>query len=655
MIAKILLPIAFEPLDYEIPLGMVIKPLDLVGVPFRRGKQVGLVLEILQTSDVPPHKLKSIDAVFEQKLDAETDRFIKWVARYTCAPSGLVLKMFLGSLKPEQIAKGQTAALSEQHFSYDPPVLNEEQTAVAQVLKQAVEAQAFYPTLLDGVTGSGKTEVYFEAMHACLEAGKTALVLLPEINLTGAWLTRFEKRFGTAPVQWHSHLTPKQRLETWLSIEKGLARVVVGTRSALCLPHKKLGLIVVDEEHDASFKQETQLRYHARDMAVRRAQIAACPIILSSATPSVETLLNVQEKKYSACHLSTRYGGAEMPDMHPIDLRQEKMEKDTYISPSLWTVLEENKQRGEQSLLFLNRRGFAPTVICKACGDAQACRSCDVGLVYHKKREQLLCHHCGYTRSLKTRCSTCDADPEYVFFGPGVEKIQQEVQCKHPTWRTALMTSDTLTTPKKIQDQMAAIESGEVDVIIATQSMAKGHHFPNLTLVGVIDATLGHVEFDLRMTERAYQVLHQVAGRSGRAQKKGHVYLQTFQPENGAFKALCAHARHDFFKLELSKREVLGLPPYGRLTALIVEGRDEKHVQDMARHLAKTFPKTHGIQVLGPAPAPLTRLKNTYRWRLLLKSEKKILHQPVLESWLPTVQVPLSLKVQIDIDPHSFS
>jgi primosomal protein N' (replication factor Y) len=654
MFAKILLPIAFEPLDYKVPSNISLELGDLVWVPFRNGFHIGMVMGTQQETEIAPEKMRVIKARFPMHLDLETRDFMHWIAWYTYSSLGLIFKMFIGSLKPDQLAQKAEKSVSNIEFSYRQVPLNTTQKEAANHIKTAVYAKSFFPVLLDGITGSGKTEVYFEALQVCLEEQKTALVLLPEINLTSAWLTRFEKRFGRLPYQWHSHLTPKQRLSTWSAVIHGQARVIVGTRSALCLPHQNLGLIVVDEEHDASFKQETTVRYHARDMAVRRAQMAKCPIVLSSATPSVETLLNVQDGKYKKLQLPFRYGNAEMPAMHAIDMRQETLEKDSYISAPLWQALEANKAQGQQALLFINRRGFAPVVICQSCGSSQVCLSCDVGLVYHQKKNSLVCHYCGYIRSVQSKCFDCKETDSYVFFGPGVEKIQHEVLTKYPTWRTLLMTSDTLTTAKKIQESMQQIEQGDVDVIIATQSMAKGHHFPNLTLVGIIDATLGHMEYDLRVTERAYQVLHQVAGRSGRATKKGHVYLQTYQPDQTAFQALCAHERSVFFKLELEKRQVLGLPPYGRLTAVIIEGKKEDSVKNFSIKLAQTFPKETGIQLLGPVAAPLSRLKKYYRWRLLLKSEKAILHQATLDKWLKRISVPPYLRVHIDIDPYSF-
>lgn len=653
MFAKILLPIAFEPLDYQIPDGITLDSGDLVSVPFRRGQSIGLVVGQQETTHIDLKKIKPIQQKLAYSLDEETCSFMGWMAKYTCAPLGLIFKMFLGRMSSKQLGEEGVSG-HPSLFHYEACHLNADQNQVAEQFKEAVQAHQFAPMVLDGVTGSGKTEVYFEAIQACLEQKKTALVLLPEINLTSGWLARFEKRFGALPVQWHSHLTPKQRKEAWHKVACGAAPVVVGTRSALCLPHQNLGVIVVDEEHDASFKQETQVRYHARDMAVRRAQMAACPVILSSATPSVETQVNVQEGKYRAYALPVRYGAAQLPEMQAIDLRKEALARDTYISETLWRALEENKERGEQSLLFLNRRGFAPVVICRSCGDAQACLLCDVGLVYHQKKERLVCHHCGYTCSVTHPCLSCEAPADYVFFGPGVEKIQQEVERRQPAWRTLLMTSDTLTTGKKVAESFAQIERGEVDVIVATQTMAKGHHFPNLTLVGVIDATLGHVDYDLRVTERAYQVLHQVAGRSGRAGKKGHVYLQTYQPDQEAFQALCAHDRDAFFHIELAKRQQLGLPPYGRLTALIVEGAKEEMVQRVAKHLARNFPTGQGVELYGPVAAPLARLNKTHRWRLLLKSQKVQLHQSLLSKWLGAVEIPPSVRLHVDVDPYSF-
>lgn len=653
-IAKVCLPISLEPLDYLIPTSLSIQPNSLVSVPFRNTQHIGWITEIIDSSTLPSTKLRAIESVHPITVSLQNSDFISWMARYTMAPLGLVLKMFLGGLNPKNIQsltdQNPTPSLT---FSFQSLALNQEQRTVASHLESLVQQHIFTPLLLEGVTGSGKTEVYFQAVQTCLALGKRALVLLPEINLTAAWLLRFEACFGFKPVFWHSHMTPKQRQKSWHTIATGTP-VVVGTRSALCLPHHDLGLIVVDEEHDTSYKQESLVRYHARDMAVRRAQLATCPIILTSATPSIETLLNVRTNKYQSFHLTQRYGAASMPKIHPIDLRQEPLTKGTSLSPTLWRALEENHAQGEQSLLFLNRRGYAPIAFCSSCRCNQTCKRCDVNLVYHQHKQALLCHHCGYQRKARSACNTCNHTDEFLFFGVGVEKLMEELREKHPDWSLLLMTSDTLSTPKKMQQAFDQIESGSAQVIVATQTMAKGHHFPNLTLVGVVDATLGPIDYDLRSTERSFQLLHQVAGRSGRADKPGHVYLQTFAPQHPAFQALCQNDSQKFYQTELAQRQRLGLPPYGRLTALILEGPREAQVKEAALSLLRSHPQKPGIQVLGPTPAPLTRVKKSYRWRLLLKSDKTILHTSYLQQWLAGITLPAPLKLTIDIDPQSF-
>ncbi|MAP24865.1 MAG: primosomal protein N' [Rickettsiales bacterium] len=653
-VAKVCLPIALGPLDYLIPETMAIQLNQLVVVPFRRAHHIGWVTEIIAASTVPILKLRSIESMLPASLSTENRDFITWLANYTVSPQGLVFKMYLGGIKQPALSTNTENSENKPSFSFQPLHLNTEQKSAATQLETLVKNHSFAPLLLEGVTGSGKTEVYFQALQTCLEAGKNALILLPEINLTAAWLARFESCFGFKPIFWHSHMTPKQRQEAWLKINAGTA-VVVGTRSALCLPHQNLGLIVVDEEHDASYKQESLVRYHARDMAVRRAQLASCPIILTSATPSVETIQNVHSGKYQYMRLTKRYGPALMPTMHPIDLKQEILAKEQSISPTLWQALEGNYERGEQSLLFLNRRGYAPIAFCQSCRTNQTCKKCDVNLVYHKHTQALLCHHCGYQRKASSACGQCSDKEDFLFFGVGVEKLVEEIKEKHPDWPLLLMTSDTLSTPKKMKQAFDQIESGEARVIIATQTMAKGHHFPNLTLVGVVDATLGPIEFDLRTTERSFQLLHQVAGRCGRADKPGHVYLQTFAPDHPAFMALCQNDGQKFYKTELEQRQRLSLPPFGRLTALIVEGAKEKEVKQAAMDLLRCHPKKPGVQILGPTPAPLTRLKKLYRWRFLVKSNKATLHTNYLQEWLSNLELSQSIRITVDVDPYSFS
>lgn len=529
-------------------------------------------------------------------------------------------------------------------------MLSSEQQDAAKALSKAVEAATFQPIVLEGVTGSGKTEVYFEAIHMALAQGKQTLVLLPEIALSTQWLERFHKRFGYAPTVWHSDLTPKQRRENWQRIALGLSPVVVGARSALFLPYKDLGCIIVDEEHDHSYKQESGVLYQARDMAVVRAKLENVPIILSSATPSLETIYNIQHKKYEHVLLSHRYKGASMPTVDIIDMRQHT----PWISALLQEKIKETLERGEQTLLFLNRRGYAPLILCTGCGHRVSCVGCSSWLVYHKKSNQMMCHHCGYHIPKPNICPSCQAADHLITWGPGVERIAEQAAQLFPEARVAVVTSDTVQGHKKAQEVLQEIQDRKVDIVVGTQLMAKGHHFPYLTLVGVIDADMGNTSNDIRGGERTYQILQQVGGRAGRAQQPGHVMLQTYMPTHPIMDALKNYDIQSFIDYELKVRERLVLPPYGRLAAIILNGEKQEAVEKLAHDLAKRIPKDGQIEVLGPAPAPLHFKAGRYRWRFLIKGPKTVMLQPYILKWLEGLKIPSSLQIQVDVDPYGF-
>jgi primosomal protein N' (replication factor Y) len=534
------------------------------------------------------------------------------------------------------------------------PRLSPAQATAAASLAAAVAAGGFSVALLDGVTGSGKTEVYFEAIAAALRDGREVLVLLPEIVLTAQWLERFRFRFGVAPAQWHSELPPGRRRATWRAVAEGSARVVVGARSALFLPFAKLGLVVVDEEHDASYKQEDGVAYHARDMAVVRAQISACPVILSSATPSLETVANVEQGRYARMHLPRRHGGAVLPGVAAIDLRRHPPQARRWLSPLLVKALAETFGRGEQGMLFLNRRGYAPLTLCRACGHRLACPSCTAWLVEHRRAAALVCHHCGFFEPLPPVCPECGAADSLVPCGPGVERIAEEVAQTFPDIRTAVMTSDTLSGVGAAQEMVRRMGEGKIDLLIGTQIVAKGHHFPRLTLVGVVDADLGLAGGDLRAAERTYQLLAQVAGRAGRAERPGRALLQTHQPEHPVIRALVEGDRDRFLEVEAQARRARSLPPFGRLAALILSGSDEAETERLAQRLARSAPRGEGIVVMGPAPAPLALLRGRHRRRFLLKARKDVNLQAAIRGWLAGIRVPRRLRIQVDIDPCSF-
>ncbi len=534
------------------------------------------------------------------------------------------------------------------------PALSPDQTRAAAVLRAEAAACRFSVTLLDGVTGSGKTEIYLEAVAECLAQGRQALVLLPEIALSSQWLERFERRFGTAPAVWHSDLASRTRRVTWRAVADGTAPVVVGARSALFLPFPELGLVIVDEEHETAFKQEDGVNYHARDMAVVRARLSEAACVLVSATPSLETLANVDLGRYRRLTLAARHGGATLPSVAAIDLRDHPPERGKFISPLLAEAAHETFARGEQAMLFLNRRGYAPLTLCRACGHRMGCPNCTAWLVEHRARRVLTCHHCGHGEPIPTLCPTCGAEHSLTPIGPGVERITEEAALLFPDARTLVMASDTLPGPHAAAEAARAISAREVDLIIGTQIVAKGWHFPHLTLVGVVDADLGLGGGDLRASERTVQLLHQVAGRAGRAESPGRVMLQTFSPEHPVMQALLQGDLAAFMAREADERRPGHWPPYGRLAALIVSADTQADADATARALGLTAPHGDGVTVLGPAPAPLAILRGRHRRRLLLRTRREIAVQPILREWLARVPVGRGVRVDVDVDPVSF-
>ena len=539
------------------------------------------------------------------------------------------------------------------------PELSPAQAEVAEKLRAKVMAGGFGVTLLDGVTGSGKTEVYFEAVRAALAAGRQALVLLPEIALSSQWLTRFEEQFGVAPAVWHSDLTQSQRRDTWRAVARGEAPVVVGARSALFLPYPDLGVIIVDEEHEQAFKQEEGVPYHARDMAVVRARLGDFPAVLVSATPSLETARNVRAGRYDSLHLPERHAGAALPEVETVDLRADRPPPiqghgPSYLAPSLRAALSATLAAGEQAMLFLNRRGYAPLTLCRQCGFRLQCPNCTAWLVEHRLLKSLQCHHCGYSTAPPQTCPDCGAADSWAACGPGIERVTEEVRVLFPDARVAMLASDTVSGPAAAAAFVDSVRNREVDILIGTQIVAKGYHFPDLTLVGVVDADLGLSGGDLRAAERTYQLLHQVAGRAGRAERPGRVLLQTYEPKHEVMEALVARERDRFLDVEAANRSAAGMPPFARLVALIVSSEDEAVADALARDLAAAAPTDETIEVLGPAPAPLAVLRGRHRRRLLMKTRRDVAPQPILRDWLARVNVPNKARLAVDVDPYHF-
>jgi len=609
-------------------------------------------------SEVAPKRLTLERKRVFEVLDDGRARSATELSREAAVSSGVVRALAkAGSLRMVSLPAWPVPEQPDWHLPRSD--LSADQRAAALRLVDRVAATKFSVTLLDGVTGSGKTEVYFEAVAKALETGRQVLVMLPEIALSAQWLERFRARFGAAPLVWHSELGHRVRRETWRAVATGEARIVVGARSALWLPFAELGLIVVDEEHDGAFKQEDGVIYHARDMAVMRARFAACSLILCSATPSLESLANVKAGRYESLRLRDRHGGAQLPDIQTVDMRDDPPPRGAWISPPLREALTECFAAGQQAVLFLNRRGYAPLTLCRACGHRLDCPNCSAWLVAHRFTETLNCHHCGYSQRPPDACPECEAKGRMAACGPGVERVAEEATALFPDITSEIVTSDTVAGPGDAANFIARIERFEIDLVIGTQIIAKGHHFPLLTLVGVVDADLGLAGGDLRAAERTYQLLQQVGGRAGRAHHAGRMLLQTFIPDHPVMAALSSGERDAFLAREAEARELHGQPPSGRLAAVILSGRNEASVVNTARALARiargNMPGKDAMEILGPAPAPLALLRGHYRYRLLVKCNRAHLPQPWLRRWLDALDAPSRVSVRVDVDPYNFN
>lgn len=709
---------ALGPLDYRVPDGMEVVPGAVVACPLGPRTILGIVWEAdrLPGALVSEEKLRPLREVLPvPPLAPPLRRLIEWTADYYCAPLAAVARMALssgGALKgpatsieyrlsgglPERLTPQRRAAIEALEHEqatirelagiagvsegvlrglvsqgvlepvevdcdrpyprargdFAVPALTPAQIAAAERFRAAVREAAFAPFLLDGVTGSGKTEAYFEPIAEALEMGAQVLVLLPEIALTEAFLKRFEARFGAAPVVWHSALKSTERRRAWRAVAAGTAQVVVGARSALFLPFANLGLIVVDEAHEVSFKQDDGVRYNARDVAVMRAHFEQVPVILASATPALESLAMAEAGTYEKIDLPARFGGAELPSIATIDLTREKPGRGHWLAEPLVHTMEQRLERGEQTLLFLNRRGYAPLTLCRHCGYRFQCPNCSAWLVEHRFSARLACHHCGHETAVPERCPECGEPECLVACGPGVERIADEVAQRLPDARVFVATSDTLNSPGRAAEFVALVEGGAVDVIVGTQLVTKGFHFPELTLVGVVDADLGLEGGDLRAAERTYQQIAQVAGRAGRGEKPGEVLIQTRHPEAPVIAALAAGDRDAFYAAETEARRLAGAPPFGRWAAIIVSSEDEAEARDAANRIGRARPSHRELAIYGPAPAPLSLLRGRYRFRLLINARRSAQLQDIVRGWLGPIDHPAGVRVSVDIDPYSF-
>ncbi len=717
-IAQVLLPLPLpEAFDYAEPEGMGLEEGDLVAVPLGPRTVSGTVVGL---KDAHGHNrpLKPVIGRYDEPaLPRNTLAFIDWAARYAVDSPGQPLAMALRGARapkprPERIviltgtaparmtparsrvlasAEGEAlspsalaaaagvsggvvkglldegalaielrlepAAFEEPDTSLPGKPLDESQAAAAAALKAMIAEGGFQTALIDGVTGSGKTEVYLEAVASVLAADPEAqvLILLPEIALTQAVIARFAERFGAEPGEWHSAVAPPRRRRVWEAVATGRCRMVIGARSALFLPFTRLKLIVVDEEHDASYKQEEGFIYQARDLAVARAKIEDAAVILASATPSLETLWNAEQGRYRWLRLSTRHGAAQMPEVELIDLRQTPPEHERWLSWPLVQAMADTLQRGEQTLLFLNRRGYAPLVLCRACGERLRAPDSESWLVEHRYSGRLICHLTGFSMPKPDRCPHCSARDSLVSIGPGVERVAEEAAALFPEARLAVFSSDTVMDPGSARQLIAQMEQGEIDIMVATQAAAKGHNFPGLTLVGVVDADLSLRGGDLRAGERTYQLLAQVSGRAGRADRPGRAMLQTYAPDHAVMQALKAQDRDAFVHAELAERQAMGLPPFGRLAAVIVSGTDPAAVEAYARALAAAAPNAEGVEIYGPADAPLSLVRGRRRKRLLVRADRTVDLQAFLAAWRARgPRTAGSVRMVIDVDPYSF-
>ncbi len=705
--------------SYRVPEGTDLAPGDIVRVPLGASEATAVVwADNPNPNPRLDNRLKEVaDKLEVPPLRPELRKFVDWVAGYTLCPRGMVLRMTLRMgehLGPERVRVGvrlagpppqrltpararvlavladklvhakreaaeeagvspgvidglvdegtlEALAMAPEPVAHPPdpafrvPEFAPAQREAADALRANVERSAFSVTLLDGVTGSGKTEVYFEAVAAAIRAGRQSLILMPEIALTTQFLERFAERFGVRPAEWHSELAPRKRARTWHAVAEGEVSVVTGARSALFLPYRDLGLIVVDEEHDPVYKQEDGVHYHARDMAVVRAREAGIPIVLVSATPSVETEVNARRGRYQRLHLPERFGGQHLPIVEAIDLRREGPPRGRFIAPRLAEAVKRALERNEQALLFLNRRGYAPLTLCRGCGFRLSCPNCDAWLVDHRFRRRFVCHHCGFSMPPPETCPKCGAKESFVACGPGVERIEEEVAALFPGARVLVLSSDLIASVERMRQELQEIAEGRVDLVIGTQLVAKGHHFPKLNLVGIVDADLGLGNGDPRAAERTFQLLHQVAGRAGRAEGRGYGYLQTHQPEHPVMRALIAQDREAFYASEIEARERAGYPPFGRLASLVISAADRPTAEGYGRRLVALAPPEETVRVLGPAEAPIAVIRGRHRFRLLVKAPRAFDLSAYLRTWLAAApKTKGSLRLEVDVDPQSF-
>lgn len=653
-IAQILLH-NLDPLDYLVSEDLELKRGDVVIVPFRSKRLLGVVWKINHISEIPKDKLKFIEKKLAFRIPDLDLEFIQWIAEYYLFSLGHVFKMLL----PAQIT---TWMLKEKPYkepdtlsfpNYCKPEFNLEQIEAITDLSKFIDDKN-HNIILDGVTGSGKTEIYLAAIAKILQSDNAqVLIMLPEISLTSQIIDRITKRFGCSPHVWHSNITDKERRNTFMAIMNATARIIIGARSALFLPYNNLAMIIVDEEHEQSYKQEDGVTYQARDMAIMRAKLGNIPIMLASASPSLETIHNVSLGKLNLITITGRYNDNSMPKVHIIDMKKERR-RNYFIAPKLIEALKDNLVKGQQSLLFLNRKGYSPAMICGDCGYKICCKYCSTGMIYHKTQKKLKCHQCGYVAGLMKTCPSCASEESFVACGPGIERLAEELNELIPDAKVITLTQDSLNNHKQAEAILESIIKKEYDIILGTQIVAKGHHFPALTIVGVIDADSGMIGGDLRAAEKTYQLLQQVGGRAGREIANSQIYIQTYNPQHPLILAIASYNRAKFIEEELKSRQANNMPPFGRLASVIISSSQEQKLIEFAKELVRLAPSSKQISVLGPAPALIYKLRGKFRYRILIKANRNINIQKFFNAWMKEIKTPSYIHLKIDIDPYYF-
>ncbi len=650
MKVPVLLPRIFDhPHTYLSKKYGKLKAGSIVSVPFGKEEEIGVVWDKEENTN-KNFKLKNIKEKKDVSLSHNLVKFINWFSLYNLAPKGMVLKMCLGDESFFSKKKETFNYITKTKNNF---ILNEEQKNCLQEINNL--GTKFSTTLLQGITGSGKTIVYFEKIKENILKGRQSLVLLPEIFLTNQFNNRFEDYFGFKPAIWHSKITKKNKRIIWKNIINGEIKLVVGARSSLFLPFKNLGLIVVDEEHDSSYKQDEGIRYNARDMAISRASIENIPILLSTSIPSLETFNNVKNKKYNLTKLKKRYKNFSLPQAEVIDLKLDRKKKNIWIDPKTITLVKKYLEKKDQVLFFLNRRGYAPFMICKACGSKLDCPNCSIFLTFHKHINKAMCHHCGYKSSVNSKCIKTDQSCDYQMYGPGVEKIYAELKQIFPEKKIKILSSDFLNKKKETKNVLTDIENNKIDILVGTQLISKGFNFPNLNCIVVVDADFSGMGFDLRSTEKNIQLYNQLSGRAGRFSEDSLIIYQTFDPTDKTLKDILKNNPEKFLEEEIHLRKANKLPPFSRLIAFIISSDNEKDGFLEAQRIKKTFSLIKNLEILGPVTSPIFKIKNKYRTRLLLRSSTDIFIQKKIQKILKNLNISKKIKLTVDVDPLNFS